>query len=247
MANIPNTDSKLVWVKAMARGQCFPLDATEVWTALGDATTEGTATYYAKNDPTAYVGQTLKVVENGEVAVYVISNAAGDLTKLADAQEVADAVGAIDGFATEEYVDELAKLIGDDPVSEQISDAIREIDYPVDSVNGKTGDVQLTASDVGALPSIDNSNNLMIADEAGNVIFMVDENGVHTTALTLNGVNVQNTIDTYILTIDYEKLLACDTTEIVIDGSSSGGDVGNEDAGTSAVLGVAVLGQMVLA
>ena len=125
MANIPNTNSKLVWVKSMARGQCFPLDATEVWTALGDATTEGTATYYAKNDPTAYVGQTLKVVENGEVAVYVISNAAGDLTKLADAQEVADAVGAIDGFATEEYVDgKFDTLVGDEEVSIQIDNAI---------------------------------------------------------------------------------------------------------------------------
>lgn len=128
MANIPNTDSKLVWVKAMARGQCFPLDATEVWTALGDAATEGTATYYAKNDPTAYVGQTLKVVENGEVAVYVISNAAGDLTKLADAQAVADAVEAIDGFATEDYVeDKFAEFVGGDPVSKQIDDAINNI------------------------------------------------------------------------------------------------------------------------
>ena len=133
MANIPNTDSKLVWVKAMARGQCFPLDATEVWTALGDATTEGTATYYAKNDPTAYVGQTLKVVENGEVAVYVISNDAGDLTKLADAQAVADAIGAIDGFATEEYVNgKFNTLVGDEEVSLQISKAIEKIDFPVD-------------------------------------------------------------------------------------------------------------------
>ena len=95
MANIPNTDSKLVWVKAMSRGQCFPLDATEVWTALGDADTEGTAIYYAKHDPTAYVGQTLKVVENGKVAVYIISNVAGDLIKLTDAQEVADAIASI--------------------------------------------------------------------------------------------------------------------------------------------------------
>lgn len=220
MANIPNTDSKLVLVKAMARGQCFPLDATEVWTALGDATTEGTATYYAKNDPTAYVGQTLKVVENGEVAVYVISNAAGDLTKLADAQEVADAVGAIDGFATEEYVNgKFDEFVGGKEVSLQISDAIREIDFPVDSVNGKTGAVQLTAADVGALSSDDEISS---------------ERVVHGSAKTL----LSNIIENYILTIDYEKLLAFDTTEIVVGGSAS--------AGTSAVLGVAVLGQMVL-
>lgn len=34
-----------------------------------------------------------------------------------------------------------------------ISDAISSINYPVDSVNGKTGDVTLTATDVGALPN----------------------------------------------------------------------------------------------
>ena len=43
-------------------------------------------------------------------------------------------------------------LIGGTPVSEQISTAISKIDYPVDSVNGRIGSVQLTATDVGALP-----------------------------------------------------------------------------------------------
>lgn len=49
-------------------------------------------------------------------------------------------------------VDTVSKLVGDTAVSEQIAKAIGEINYPVDSVNGQTGDVQLTASDVGALP-----------------------------------------------------------------------------------------------
>jgi hypothetical protein len=83
MAINSNIDSKLVWVKTMARGQCFPLDSTEIWPALGDASTEGTAAYYAKNDPTAYVGQTLKVVEGGTVGVYVIIDEAGTLVKVA--------------------------------------------------------------------------------------------------------------------------------------------------------------------
>lgn len=34
-----------------------------------------------------------------------------------------------------------------------VGDALKNIDYPVDSVNGKKGDVVLTASDVGALPA----------------------------------------------------------------------------------------------
>jgi len=50
-------------------------------------------------------------------------------------------------------IDSLKNLIGSIDVSEQISSAINAIDYPVDSVNGKTGDITLTAGDVGALPS----------------------------------------------------------------------------------------------
>lgn len=52
-------------------------------------------------------------------------------------------------------------------------------------------------------------------------------------------------IEIYTLNIDYNTLLAFDITEIVF-GSASGGGADNEDAGTSSVLGVAVLGQMVL-
>lgn len=36
---------------------------------------------------------------------------------------------------------------------DDVNNAVRAIDYPVDSVNGKTGAVQLSASDVGAAPS----------------------------------------------------------------------------------------------
>jgi len=73
LANNSNTDSRLVWVKAMERGQCFPLDATEIWYSLEDAQN------YAATDPTAYVGQSIKVIEDGTVKLYLISNEDGDL------------------------------------------------------------------------------------------------------------------------------------------------------------------------
>ena len=50
-------------------------------------------------------------------------------------------------------ISNLNTLVGDSSVSSQISTAINAIDYPVDSVNGKTGAITLTASDVGALPA----------------------------------------------------------------------------------------------
>ena len=46
-------------------------------------------------------------------------------------------------------INNLKTQIGDIDVSEQIESAINEIDYPVDSVNGKNGTVVLTAGDVG--------------------------------------------------------------------------------------------------
>jgi len=57
----------------MERGQCFPLDATEIWYSLEDAQN------YAATDPTAYVGQSIKVIEDGTVKLYLISNEDGDL------------------------------------------------------------------------------------------------------------------------------------------------------------------------
>ena len=59
----------------------------------------------------------------------------------------------LSGYATKDDISALSNLVGDDKVSEQINSAINNIDYPVDSVNGKTGAVTLSASDVGAVPT----------------------------------------------------------------------------------------------
>lgn len=65
-------------------------------------------------------------------------------------------------YASASDVAGLQTLVGSTNVSEQIDTAIDNIDYPVKSVNGKTGAVALTASDVGALPS-----NTVIPSVAG--------------------------------------------------------------------------------
>jgi phage-related tail fiber protein len=78
----------LVWVKAMSRGQALPLDASEVWESLEDAKTY--AAGVADASSVAYVGQTLKVKNANSVDTYVISDAAGKLSKLAAATTVDD-------------------------------------------------------------------------------------------------------------------------------------------------------------
>jgi hypothetical protein len=85
-------DSKnlLVWVKAMSRGQALPLDSSEVWNSLADA--ENYAKGVVDTSSVAYVGQTIKVVENGTVTVYVISDEAGNLSKLATSADITTAL-----------------------------------------------------------------------------------------------------------------------------------------------------------
>ena len=51
-------------------------------------------------------------------------------------------------------VDDIDKKVGTVSVADQISLAVDNIDFPVDSVNGKTGAVTLTAAEVGATTQI---------------------------------------------------------------------------------------------
>lgn len=86
----------------------------------------------------------------------------------------------------------LDELTGMEPVSEQISNAIEAIEYPVTSVNGHTGDVILQYEDIENAPNIyeDSSNELVITDPDGNIIFRSDGAGLETTTLTAQTVRV---------------------------------------------------------
>ena len=78
---------------------------------------------------------------------------------------------------------ELTSLVGDTKVSTQITNAINGITHPVTSVNGKTGNVILSASDVGAAATSHGSHiffatmdettfaEITAAFNAGNMIF----------------------------------------------------------------------------
>lgn len=71
--NTKTSFAKMEFPLAMKRQDGFSLDPTEVWPSLK------AAQEYAKNDPTAYVGQELAVVVDGVSTRYLIKNAAGDL------------------------------------------------------------------------------------------------------------------------------------------------------------------------
>ena len=75
MAVINTQDSyaKMEFPLMIKRQGAFSMDPTEIWPSL-EAAQE-----YARSNPTAYVGQELAVIVNGEAQRYFIKNAAGDL------------------------------------------------------------------------------------------------------------------------------------------------------------------------
>lgn len=71
--------AKMEFPLGMKRQDAFPLDDSSVFYSLEDAQA------YAQSNPTAYVGQILSVVVNGESTAYQIKNEAGDLEPLGSA------------------------------------------------------------------------------------------------------------------------------------------------------------------
>lgn len=87
-----------------------------------------------KSDLISHTGNTLN--PHGVTAAQIGADTVGSAnTALANAKSYTDS--------------KVNEFVGTSSVSTQISNAIGEIDYPVDSVNGKIGDVVLTESDVG--------------------------------------------------------------------------------------------------
>ena len=75
-------------------------------------------------------------------------------------------------------IDDINSRVGDTPVANQISSAIAKQPH-------FSGDY----NDLTNAPNIaeDDSGNMVIADEYGNIIFNADAAGIHTTSLSLNG------------------------------------------------------------
>jgi hypothetical protein len=68
--------SNMEFPLSMKRQDAFALDQSEVWPSLEAAQD------YAKNNPTAYVGQVISVVSGGVSTVYQIKNEGGELEPL---------------------------------------------------------------------------------------------------------------------------------------------------------------------
>lgn len=98
------------------RGNPNPLDNSEVWASLDKAEA------YAKSDPTAYVGQSLKVINGDDVDYYVIKNTAGDLKLVGS-----DAGGAAYVIGTGLKLDTSTNTLSVDTVDTAVSNDARPI------------------------------------------------------------------------------------------------------------------------
>lgn len=83
--NTTNSYANMEFPLSIKRQDAFSLDAYAVWGSLDEATT------YAASNPTAYVGQILSVVVDGESTVYQIKDTSGTLETLAGGDAVATA------------------------------------------------------------------------------------------------------------------------------------------------------------
>lgn len=121
-----------------------------------------------------------------------------------DAELSATSTNPVQNKAVNEAIDELSDLIGTEPVSTQISQAISEQDL----FSGNYDDL------VGA-PSISEeaSNELAVVDDKGNIILRVDNEGVHTTKLSLNGVDVGDEIRSKVTQEEGKVLSSNDYTD----------------------------------
>jgi hypothetical protein len=138
------------------------------------------------------------------------------LGELANAMEThSDAIEALEVIATSkatqsdldktnENVTNLQGLVGNKPVADQISDAVKDFE----SFSGDYNDLE-NAPNIAE----DGSGNMVIADEQGNVIFKVDENGAHSTALTIGGEDVASLLNQKVNKVNGKGLSSNDFTD----------------------------------
>ena len=157
-------------------------------------------------------------VIDGKIAALVNSapETLDTLGELADAmEEHHDAIEALEVIATSKAaqsdlddtnanVTELQGLVGDTSVATQIAHAI-------EGFESFSGDY----NDLTNAPNIseDGSGNMVIADEQGNVVFKVDENGAHSTALTIGGEDVASLLGQKVNKVNGKGLSSNDFTD----------------------------------
>lgn len=116
----------------------------------------------------------------------VVADENGNVIFKADATGIHSTALTLNGEDISNKINNLKALVGDKSVADQISDA-------VDGFESFSGDY----NDLTNAPNINNNDDkeLFIADNAGNVIFRINESGTHVVNLSIKGSDVEGLID----------------------------------------------------
>lgn len=138
MATILNNAAYMALPMNIKRGNPIPLDTTAVWYSKTDLEA------YAASGATSYVGQVLTLVEDGKCEVYLISNTAGTLIKLASTTASGDL--ASDVATLQNQVNDLVAKVGTAKVGETAATGLYKLIDDVTAIaNGKVASI--TAAD----------------------------------------------------------------------------------------------------
>ena len=95
-----------------------------------------------------------------------------------DSELSSTSTNPVQNQAISKEIDSINDRVGDTPVATQISRAINAQEHFSGDYNDLTNAPNITE---------DGSGNMIIADESGNIIFKADADGMHTTAVSING------------------------------------------------------------
>lgn len=175
MAKIMRDYSKMPLPKPIERSNPVPLDCTELFYSLEDAVT------YASTDPLAYVGQTIKVVdeENSKAYSYTIQDEHGTLEE----------VGAVDlsGYATKEFANSISS-----DLNTKLLDYIKSIIVEGCNITAEKGDgskTLMSTTFVGTLEEYKKANQEGKIP-VGTIVYITDDESDESETTSVLGVAV---------------------------------------------------------
>ena len=209
------------------------LETTNIKASTADITTINTTTVNAKD----------VIINEKNIINYVDESVDAELAKLVNSapdkldtlDELAAALGDDENFAAnvtesiskkadKEYVDEqLEKKLNIDHNYDDRYYTESEIDEQMSPVNAHINNenIHVTSEDKEKWSNINNivddqTGELNIADPSGNIIFKVDETGVDTTSVSIQGVNIEEKFVKIVslTTAEYEALETKDETTL---------------------------------
>lgn len=169
MATILNDAAYMALPMNIKRGNPIPLDTTAVWYNKTELEN------YAKNGPTAYVGQVLTLVAGGKCEAYMISNQAGTLVKLAQTTASGDLASDVANLQTQ--VEGLVEKVGTAAVGDTAATGLYKLIADVEAVakarleSVEAGDNSVTIAGSATKPSV----AVKVSKASGNALSLADD------------------------------------------------------------------------